>query len=405
MKGELEISLGELRVGTLSLLEGDRTIFSFCEDYINKDRRPVLSQAFINKAGELMTEFSPTRMKLHPFFSNLLPEGHLRTYLAERGGVKPEREYLLLQLLGDDLPGAVIIKPDDKIRHAVKREGGETETINTEQPYRFSLAGVQLKFSAISESRGGLTIPAKGVGGNWIVKLPSQNFPYVPENEWSMLHLAGEAGIRVPEANLIPLGRIQNLPDLGMFSDKNALAVKRFDREKNGLRIHMEDFAQVYNQHPENKYGKVSYPNIANMLWSLTGEKGLVDFIRRLVFTIIIGNGDMHLKNWSFIYHDGITPTLSPAYDFVSTIPYIPGDTLALTLSHTKKFEEITGTHFKQLARKAELPTFIVLQAVREAIDAVMSVWETHRLHYELPKNMIKRIENHIDRLNLLKYT
>ena len=113
----------------------------------------------------------------------------------------------------------------------------------------------------------------------------------------------------------------------------------------------------------------------------------------------------MHLKNWSFIYHDGITPTLSPAYDFVSTIPYIPGDTLALTLSHTKKFEEITGTHFKQLARKSELPTFIVLQAVREAIDAVMSAWETHRLHYELPKNMIKRIENHIDRLNLLKYT
>jgi serine/threonine-protein kinase HipA len=344
-------------------------------------------------------------MKLHPFFSNLLPEGHLRTYLAERGDVKPEREYLLLQLLGDDLPGAVIIKPDDKIRDAIEREGEKkTETITEEQPYRFSLAGVQLKFSAISESRGGLTIPAKGVGGDWIVKLPSQNFPHVPENEWSMLHLAGEAGIRVPEANLIPLDRIQNLPDLGIFSGKKVLGVKRFDRKENGSRIHMEDFAQVYNQYPENKYGKVSYLNIANMLWSLTGEKGMVDFIRRLVFTIIIGNGDMHLKNWSFIYHDGITPTLSPAYDFVSTIPYIPGDTLALTLSHTKKFEEITTAHFKQLARKAELPTFIVLQAVKEAIDTVISVWETHRSHYELPKEMVERINKHISRLNLTKY-
>lgn len=401
MKGELEILLGEIRVGTLTLLEGDRTIFSFREDYINKARRPVLSQAFINMAGELITEFSPTRMKLHPFFSNLLPEGHLRTYLAERGGVKPEREYMLLQLLGYDLPGAVIVKPDDNIRYAVESEW-EIETIEEEQPYRFSLAGVQLKFSAISESKGGLTIPAKGVGGDWIVKLPSQSYPHVPENEWSMLHLAGEAGIPVPEANLIPLGKIKKLPDLGIFSDKNALAVKRFDRNENGSRIHIEDFAQVYSQYPKNKYGKVSYLNIANMLWTLAGEEGLVDFIRRLVFTIIIGNGDMHLKNWSFIYHDGITPTLSPAYDFVSTIPYIPSDTLALTLSHTKKFEEITVKHFKQLAEKAELPTFLVLQAMREAIDTVISVWETHRLHYELPKAIIERINKHISRLRIL---
>ena len=401
MKGELEILLGEIRVGTLTLLEGDRTIFSFREDYINKARRPVLSQAFINMAGELITEFSPTRMKLHPFFSNLLPEGHLRTYLAERGGVKPEREYMLLQLLGYDLPGAVIVKPDDNIRYAVESEW-EIETIEEEQPYRFSLAGVQLKFSAISESKGGLTIPAKGVGGDWIVKLPSQSYPHVPENEWSMLHLAGEAGIPVPEANLIPLGKIKKLPDLGIFSDKNALAVKRFDRNENGSRIHIEDFAQVYSQYPKNKYGKVSYLNIANMLWTLTGEEGLVDFIRRLVFTIIIGNGDMHLKNWSFIYHDGITPTLSPAYDFVSTIPYIPSDTLALTLSHTKKFEEITVKHFKQLAEKAELPAFLVLQAMREAIDTVISVWETHRLHYELPKAIIERINKHISRLRIL---
>jgi len=403
MKGELEISLGESRVGTLTLLESDRTIFSFREDYITKTRRPVLSQAFINMAGELITEFRPTRMKLHPFFSNLLPEGHLRTYLAERGGVKPEREYMLLQLLGDDLAGAVIVKSDDSIRHAMENKG-ETATIKGEQPYRFSLAGVQLKFSAISESKGGLTIPAKGVGGDWIVKLPSQSFMHVPENEWSMLHLAGEAGIPVPETNLIPLDKIHNLPDLGIFSGKSALAVKRFDRKENGSRIHIEDFAQVYSQYPKNKYGKVSYLNIANMLWTLTGEEGLVDFIRRLVFTIIIGNGDMHLKNWSFIYHDGITPTLSPAYDFISTIPYIPNDTLALTLSHTKKFEEITDKHFKQLAKKAELPVFLVVQTMREAIDTVISVWETHRLHYELPKDIIERINKHIRRLSLSKY-
>lgn len=404
MKGELEILLGEIQIGTITLFEGDRTIFTFYESYINTVRRPILSQAFLNMAGELITEFQPVRTKLHPFFSNLLPEGHLRTYLAERGGVKPEREYMLLQLLGSDLPGAIIVKPENLTLHGAKNQKEtEPETIRGDLPYRFSLAGVQLKFSAIYESKAGLTIPTKGVGGDWIIKLPSQSFTHVPENEWSMLHLAGESGIPVPENNIIPLDKINNLPDLGIFSDRNALAVKRFDRKENGSRIHIEDFAQVYSQYPHNKYGKVSCLNIANMLWTLTGEQGLTDFIRRLVFTIIIGNGDMHLKNWSFIYHDGITPTLSPAYDFVSTVPYIPNDTLALTISNTKKFEEITINHFQQLAKKAELPVYLVQQTVKEMINTVMSAWETNRLHYELPKEIIDRINKHIGRLSLTK--
>ena len=402
MRGELEILLGEIQVGTLTLLEGDRTIFSFGENYINRVRRPVLSQAFFNMAGELITEFRPTRTKLHPFFSNLLPEGHLRTYLAERGNVKPEREYMLLQLLGADLPGAVIIKSDNHILQGAKsKRETKTEIIKGDTSYRFSLAGVQLKFSAIHGSKGGLTIPTKGLGGDWIVKLPSQSFTHVPENEWSMLHLAGESGIPVPENHLIPLDKIKNLPDLGIFSDMNALAVKRFDRKENGARIHIEDFAQVYSQYPHNKYGKVSCLNIADMLWTLTGEQGLIDFIRRLVFTIIIGNGDMHLKNWSFIYHDNITPTLSPGYDFISTVPYIPNDTLALTISNTKKFEEITMNHFSELAEKAGLPRYLVQQTVKETIDTVISAWETHSLHYELPKKIISRINKHISRLNL----
>ncbi len=68
------------------------------------------------------------------------------------------------------------------------------------------------------------------------------------------------------------------------------------------------------------------------MIWILVGETGLQEFVRRLTFTVLIGNGDMHLKNWSFTYTDGVTPELSPVYDFVSTVPYLPGDRLALNL-------------------------------------------------------------------------
>jgi hypothetical protein len=63
---------------------------------------------------------------------------------------------------------------------------------------RFSLAGVQLKFSAVMEASGGLTIPAHGVGGSWIVKMPSTQFATVPEVEFVMLELARAAGLDVP---------------------------------------------------------------------------------------------------------------------------------------------------------------------------------------------------------------
>ncbi len=55
--------------------------------------------------------------------------------------------------------------------------------------------------------------------------------------------------------------------------------------------------------------------------------------MRRLTFSTLIGNGDMHLKNWSLIYPDRRTAALSPAYDFASTIPYIKGDRFALNYS------------------------------------------------------------------------
>lgn len=263
-------------------------------------------------------------------------------------------------------------------------------------PYRFSLAGIQLKFSALAATRGGLTIPAGGVGGDWIVKLPSQTFSHVPENEWAMLHLAGAVGIPVMETRLVPLEDIAGLPTLGPLAKGQALAVKRFDRAAHGRRIHMEDFAQVYNLFPADKYGKVSYTNLANMVWTLTGETGLTDFIRRLVFSILIGNGDMHLKNWSFLYPDTHTPALTPAYDLVSTIPYLADDRLALTLSETKDMQAITQDHFKRLVKKAHVPSHLVLETAQDTVAATLAVWREQKKHYQLPAAIIERIDRHM---------
>jgi serine/threonine-protein kinase HipA len=189
----------------------------------------------------------------------------------------------------------------------------------------FSLAGVQLKFSAVKGAAGGLTIPTDGVGSSWIVKLPSAKFPNVPENEFAMMELARQVGIAVPETSLIPLSRISGLPSGIDAVGENAYVIKRFDRAANGERIHIEDFAQVFAVYPERKYERASYRNIAEVLWVETGEAGIVEFIRRLVFNALIGNADMHLKNWSLIYSDRHHASLAPAYylsDIFNRYPY-----------------------------------------------------------------------------------
>ncbi len=401
MTSLLQVFLHDAAIGTITMLPSGKTIFSFNETYLNDPARLVLSQSFVRASGELIPETITSSVKLPVFFSNLLPEGHMRKYLAQLGNIKPTAEFRLIALLGQDLPGAVTVVPlgaDNSLAHGLPDAKNEDNKII----YRFSLAGVQLKFSAIAERRGGLTIPAKGVGGDWIIKLPAQNYMHVPENEFAMMQLASMIGIPIPEIRLVSLSEIDGLPEMGMLAGKLALAVKRFDRAPDGRRIHVEDFAQVYNVYPEKKYEGVSFGNIANMVWILTGESGLRDFIRRLVFTILIGNGDMHLKNWSLIYRDGKTAALSPAYDMLSTIPYIPKDTLALKLSGTRKMQDLSLEHFVKLAKKFQLPQHIVLQVVRETVDATTTLWKENCRRFELPADLLGCIDKHMKNLNLI---
>jgi serine/threonine-protein kinase HipA len=149
----------------LTLLPGDTTLFAFNQTYIDNPARPTLSLSFKDAFGELITEMRPTRTRVSPFFANMLPEGTMRDYLAQRAGVKPSREFFLLWVLGRDLPGAVTVRPADGDAWPpdADDDGGDDDGGGGDHhpnALRFSLAGVQLKFSAVKEATGGLTIPA-----------------------------------------------------------------------------------------------------------------------------------------------------------------------------------------------------------------------------------------------------
>jgi serine/threonine-protein kinase HipA len=397
----LSVRLYGKHIGVITRLAGDRQLFAFEQHYIDDPQRSTLSLSFKGSTGGLVTNFRPVGRRVPVFFSNLLPEGPLRDYLAKRAQVNPDREFFLLAVLGADLPGALVVAPlegdeqssephdalDDETRDA--SHGGEG-------PLRFSLAGVQLKFSAVMEASGGLTIPAGGLGGSWIVKLPSARFKAVPENEFVMLELARRIGISVPENKLIDIASIKGLPEQAHTVEGMALAVKRFDRLPDGAPVHMEDFAQVFGEFPSNKYKFHSYANLAAVLWAEIGEDAVREFVRRLVFTVVIGNADMHLKNWSLLYPDRRTPALSPGYDFVATLPYIPNDTLALSFGDSRSLSEITPEQMRRFADTARIPASPLWKIAVETAERTAESWKTLEQADVLPKDLRETIGKQI---------
>lgn len=394
----LDIHLYGAPIGTLTRFGGDRVLFAFTEAYMADPARPTLSLAFKTAFGELITDFPPTQTRIHPFLSNLLPEGPMRDFLAVRAGVNPAREFFLLRALGHDLPGAVTAIPADGECLGEEADGhsasaGQGDDAQ-EAALRFSLAGVQLKFSAMNGAGKGLTIPAGGSGGQWIVKLPSREFPGVPENEFSMMTLARLIGIDVPRIRLVDLDDIAGLPERMAPLKGKAFTIERFDR-KDGRAVHMEDFAQVFGVYPEAKYEKAGYRNIAKVV-AMEAEADIPEFIRRLTFAALIGNADMHLKNWSMIYADPRRPSLAPAYDLLSTIPYIPDTQAALKFSRTKRFDQFTEDELAHLAAKAMLPERLVIDTARETVDRFLQVWTEEKTHLPLFDDVRTAIDGHL---------
>ncbi len=397
----LHIKLHGKIIGTITHVGHDRTLFAFTESYIEDLSRPVLSLGFKDQLGHLMTDFNTTQTQLLPFFSNLLPEGALRRYLADRVAINPNREFYLLWVLGQDLSGAITVEDADgqPLPPIIKDLSPNTPSEST---LHFSLAGVQLKFSAVQDAQGGLSIPVHGTGGHWIAKLPDSKFDRVPENEFSMMALARLVGINVPETMLVPIDDIDNLPvGIDRFG-VNAFIIKRFDRRETGEAVHIEDFAQIFRVYPDNKYKKGSIRNIATVIGIEGQHSDIQELIRRLVFNTLIGNADMHLKNWSLIYPDQMSASIAPAYDFVSTLPYLPDDGAALKVSRSKKFADFSLDEIRHLANKARLPEKLVVDTALETLQRFHEVWAAEKNHLALTDDMIQVIEKHLKRLPIV---
>ena len=401
MKGSIQVPreatagvyLDDRRVGTLGYVGGN-TWFSY-ED--TDPDHPVLGQAF---------EADPARRRtasggVPEWFANLLPEpgSGLRELVARDLGRKRLHDFPLLVHLGDDLPGAVRVRPEGDV-HDIP-ELPDEDRIH-DHPLRFSLAGVQPKFSMRHEGKG-LVLPATGQGGNWIVKLPDRRFPHVPENEHAMLTWARLAGINVPDNHLVRGEELSGLPDGLVSPSERALAIARFDRTPDG-RIHQEDFAQVRETSVDTKYDNTTYTGLGKIISALSPSDS-EEFVRRLVAIVIMGNLDAHLKNWTFRYPDGRTPRLSPAYDLVSVAAYpeFRDDHLAFSLGGGSLARTITLNHFRRLAEGMATDADDCVQTVKSTVERLATTWRQVRRDCPTPDFVAAHVEERMRKLPLAR--
>ena len=126
----------------------------------------------------------------------------------------------------------------------------------------------------------------------------------------------------------------------------------------------------------------------------------MIEFVHRLVFCALIGNGDAHLKNWSLIYPDDRNPQLAPAYDLVSTVAYADDDRMALRwLGEARRFTDLSEDLLARLASGARLPQRLVVRAGCELVERFLAVWERDRENLGVPCESVAAIERNLDQV------
>jgi serine/threonine-protein kinase HipA len=398
-----EVFLNDTSTGWLASDEEGRVSFRFSDSYRARAVRPVLSQSFEDNLDRVY--WGRRAGELPAFFANVLPEGRFREVLERSLGLEDTDDLALLAAVAEDLPGAVRVGASSEPAPfgAPDESGTEANGNGREQiEFRFSLAGVQLKFSMVQQN-GKLALPAHGGAGEWIVKVGATEYPSLAENEFSIMTWAKRAGFDVPEIELRPADRVEAIRKYAPEGSR-VLVIRRFDRAS-GHRIHQEDFMQVFGWAPsgDRKY-KGTYESLASVVFALLGNEGYEELLRRLALVIASGNNDAHLKNWSLLYRDGVTPSLAPIYDQVATVAWPRLDREhALKLSGARDFYRVNVDSVRRLARKLQVNTDRSIEVVRETLANLRAAWPRVLHDTPLPDDHIAAVVEHWGRVPLLR--
>jgi serine/threonine-protein kinase HipA len=259
-----------------------------------------------------------------------------------------------------------------------------------------SVTGVQPKLSVdIKKNRNEpprLTLV--GLWGNYILKPPHNAFSEMPEIEDLTMRMAELAGIWTAEHSLTR-----------MKSGELAYISKRFDRTSGG-KLHVEDFAQLLEVLTERKYsGSVERIGKGILKFSSFPGNDLINLFEVVLFSYLVGNSDMHLKNYSLLRDEHDDIKLSPAYDLLSTKLLLPEDKEEYAITINGKKSNITRKDFDKLADSFHIASKS-LAAIYEKFTDIYNVWNElinkSFLSKETQEKYLTLISSNLLKINLI---
>jgi serine/threonine-protein kinase HipA len=302
-----------------------------------------------------------------PFFAGLLPEGARLTALTRRLKTSADDMLSLLLAVGADTVGDVRVVPEgapppevpalarveswDDVDFAALLATSVGLEPSAGDPA--AIPGVQDKLSAEV-----ISLPVGEGGGHWILKLSPPAYPRLVENEAFFLSMARGCGLPVPHTEVV--------------ADRHGvtgLLVERFDRALwNGavVRLAQEDACQLLGRYPADKY-RGSYLDAARALLAASTVPAVdaLELVRLYAFSYLIGNGDLHAKNVSVGERLSGDVRVTPMYDLLSTIAYIPDDPMALGIEGGDR--RLRRRHLLDFAERIKVRP----RAVERALDTI----------------------------------
>jgi serine/threonine-protein kinase HipA len=382
---QLEVTANEQLVGHLRERD-DLWEFEYAAGWSTSLRGFDLSPAL--QRTELLHADGASNRPVQWYFGNLLPEEALRTVLAKEANVPAEDAFGLLAYFGAESAGSLELRDPEKPRSTERglkplplAELSQRITnlpnasLTKDAPKHMSLAGAQHKLLVVLEGDK-LHEPLPGTPSTHILKPDhvGDGYPASVMNEYFTMRLADAVGLKVPAVRRI-------------YVPQPVYLVERFDRTRASVtddaqRLHVIDTCQLLNKARTFKYTAASLDTLAHAIELCRFKAGArVQLYNWLVFNLLAGNADNHLKNISFLV-DSAGINLAPAYDLLCTAVYDtkalanerarwPATPFVLSLGEATTFADVTRSHALSAGRALGLAAATAQRQLDRLIKAI----------------------------------
>jgi serine/threonine-protein kinase HipA len=376
MKGRsLHASINQAQVGTLQEVDG-LWGFQYEGNWLNSPEGFALSP-HLPLTTELLLDGASKR-PVQWYFDNLLPEEGQRVLLAGDAKLDAADAFGLLAWYGAESAGSLTLLPPHALPHndePLRSLSDEALDARIRQlpkaplthaaVKRMSLAGAQHKLAVILQN-GELFEPAGATPSTHILKPdhPDEDYAHSVINEWFVMRLAKRLGLDVPDVHR-------------RYVPSPVYLVDRFDRTAHGQtwqRRHVIDACQLLGLDRSFKYSQGSMENLAALANACRSPAvARSRLFGWLVFNVLVGNSDAHLKNLSFmVSHEGVQ--LAPFYDLLSIATYeSPAFDKKGWPEQTLLAWPILGArHFSSINRKVMLEAGAALNLAKGTADRML---------------------------------